>query len=56
MGKKGMYNAKKGGIIERLTVENGEKAVALGQMVSEGQVLIKGTLPIKNKEEKRFSC
>ncbi len=46
--------AKKDGIIDKLTVENGEKAVALGQMVAEGQVLIKGTLPIKNKEEKRY--
>lgn len=46
--------AKKGGIIEKLTVENGERAVILGQQVAEGQVLISGTVPIKNSEEKRY--
>jgi len=46
--------AKRAGIIESFTVENGEKSVASGQMVVKGQVLVSGTIPIKNSEEKRY--
>lgn len=46
--------AKKEGRIISVTAENGEKAVKVGDAVVKGQVLISGTIPVKNSEEKRY--
>lgn len=46
--------AKRDGVLISLIIENGERAVADNQLIKKGQLLISGTLPVKNSEEKRY--